>query len=100
MCLFKYSCLVLADHMKGLNSEALLSYLKSNCNILIYCSKITKEILSNWSNYAVLSPYIRSLDINQNIKLTLENKETNTETSVTKLIVTLIPTGHCPGSVM
>lgn len=88
--------------MKGLNSLELLLYLQCNRDVFIYCSKITKAIISNWSNFKALSPYLRSLEINQNVKIDLicKNDSNNQTKSDSELIVTLLPNGHCPGSVM
>lgn len=84
--------------MKGLNSPELLSFLQAN-SVVIYCSRITKAILSSWTTYSSLTPYLKFLEINQNVKIdTVKNERSNG--AILELVVTLIPTGHCPGSVM
>lgn len=87
------------DHMKGLDSLALFQTLQEVPGILIYCSNVTKEILENWPTYSRLSPFLKALEVNQTNILNFPNS-CDEHSSATNLCVTLIPSGHCPGSVM
>jgi len=80
-----------ADHMQGLDSPQLNQYLQSKEGTFIYASKQTKTILQNWQKYELLARYIKTVDLNH---------PTHVEVKDTNFTVTLIPSGHCIGSVM
>ena len=83
------------DHMVGLNEPELFEKLKY-CNLKIYCHKVLVALLNALPLYVHLTPYILPLDSDKEttLNVSLEGDETHTVT------VTLIPAGHCPGSVM
>ena len=87
------------DHMKGLDSHDLYQTLQKNPGVYIYCSEVTREILSSWENYSKLRPYLKSLEENQTTKLDFMNSADNCDIT-TGFCVSLVPAGHCPGSVM
>ena len=77
------------DPMVGLNEPELFERLN-------YCHKVSAALLSALALFIHLTPYIVPLDSDNEttLNVSLEGDETHT------LTVTLIPTGHCPGSVM
>ena len=85
--------------MQGLDSPKLIEYLHSKSGIYIYSSKATKNILQNWPKYEPLVQFIKIVELNHptQVKMTNENQLTNEKAS---FIVTLIPSGHCIGSIM
>lgn len=87
--------------MKGLDSLNLYEFVQSNKGIFIYCSNATKNILAGWETYSKLNPYLKALEINQTTKINLPSDDLEFCISQPKsFCVTLVPTGHCPGSVM
>ena len=87
------------DHMQGLDSPSLSQYLQSKPGRFIYSSKATKSILLNWPKYEPLARYIKVMDMNHPTQIEMKNgnQSSNEESS---FIVTLIPSGHCVGSIM
>ena len=83
------------DHMVGLNEPELFEKLKYY-NSKIYCHRVSAALLSALPLYVHLTPFIVHLDSDNEttLNVSLEGDETHT------LTVTLIPAGHCPGSVM
>lgn len=84
--------------MKGLDSHDLYQTLQSRSGVFIYCSEVTKHILSSWQNYSKLSSYLKILELNQTTKLDVPN--CSESVNRTSFCVTLVPNSHCPGSVM
>uniref|UniRef100_A0A7N6B1Y8 Protein artemis n=1 Tax=Anabas testudineus TaxID=64144 RepID=A0A7N6B1Y8_ANATE len=76
------------DHMKGLKGPLLKRKLQFSRTVRLYCSFVTKELLLNNPKYAFWEEYIVS---------PLFNSQYNIDKEV---VVTLLPAGHCPGSVM
>ena len=81
--------------MMGLNALEFFERLKQY-NLKIYCHKFSAALLSALPLYVHLTPYIIPLDSDNQttLNVSLEGDETHS------LTVTLIPAGHCPGSVM
>ncbi|KAH3679250.1 hypothetical protein WICPIJ_008650 [Wickerhamomyces pijperi] len=73
-----------ADHLKGLES-------KSFSGKRIYCSTLTKELLLADPKYKHKKPYLEALDCNVDLEIPYKD---------THLTLVLIPSNHCPGSVM
>ena len=87
--------------MKGLDSHELYQTVKTKPGLFIYCSAITKKILSDWPIYCKLSPYLKVLELNQTLKIDLPSDDcSDGHPSKISFCVTSIPSGHCPGSVM
>ncbi|KAM5337287.1 protein artemis isoform 2-T2 [Glossophaga mutica] len=65
------------DHMKGLRAPALKRRLECSLKVYLYCSPVTKELLLTSPKYRFWEKKIKE-----------------------EIVVTLLPAGHCPGSVM
>ncbi|XP_071961145.1 protein artemis-like [Antedon mediterranea] len=84
------------DHMVGLGSSTFSKRLKKGSpDVKLYCSSVTKLLLLKDDRFEHLQPHIECLPINQPTSVVTENYSKNES-----LIVTLLPAGHCPGSVM
>ncbi|CAG9861951.1 unnamed protein product [Phyllotreta striolata] len=77
-----------SDHMRGLTNKFVNEQLVENSKYL-YASRVTCAILKK--NYPNIESNLKELDVNVSYIISLDN---NTFTT------TLIPAGHCPGSVM
>lgn len=86
--------------MEGLDSQDFYKFVQNQPGMFIYCSSVTKQLLSKWRNYSNLSPYLKTLEINQTIKLDFLVPDEHGQCYPHNIFVTLIPNGHCPGSVM
>uniref|UniRef100_A0A2I3GIQ5 Protein artemis n=1 Tax=Nomascus leucogenys TaxID=61853 RepID=A0A2I3GIQ5_NOMLE len=65
------------DHMKGLRAPTLKRRLECSLKVYLYCSPVTKELLLTSPKYRFWKKRIKE-----------------------EIVVTLLPAGHCPGSVM
>ncbi|XP_014447563.1 protein artemis isoform X2 [Tupaia chinensis] len=65
------------DHMKGLRAPTLKRRLECSLQVYLYCSPVTKELLLTSWKYRFWEKRIKE-----------------------DIVVTLLPAGHCPGSVM
>ncbi|XP_012586806.1 PREDICTED: protein artemis isoform X2 [Condylura cristata] len=65
------------DHMKGLRAPSLKRRLECSLKVFLYCSPVTKELLLTNPKYKFWEKRIKE-----------------------EIVVTLLPAGHCPGSVM
>lgn len=84
------------DHMTGLSSEQLTVTLRGrNCSL--YCSEVTKALLQADDEFKHLVSYLKSLPIEEPILMSLP---AHMHLSPMQVTVTLLPAGHCPGSVM
>lgn len=88
------------DHMEGLGSHDFYQFVQNRPGVFVYCSSVTKQLLSSWEDYSKLSPYLKVLEINQTIILNFSVPNENGLSHQKSICVTLIPNGHCPGSVM
>uniref|UniRef100_A0A3P9QCJ4 Protein artemis n=1 Tax=Poecilia reticulata TaxID=8081 RepID=A0A3P9QCJ4_POERE len=79
------------DHMKGLKGPLLRRKLQFSRTVRLYCSFVTKELLLNNPKYAFWEEYLVSTSPSG-----LRSKPVTEE----EIVVTLLPAGHCPGSVM
>ncbi|KAK4318202.1 hypothetical protein Pmani_010779 [Petrolisthes manimaculis] len=86
-----------SDHMVGLSSPQFLDHLESNSGVYLYCSSITARFLQASIRHRPLDPFVRPLPPEEPVKITVPNVA---EEASHQLCVTLIPAGHCPGSVM
>ncbi|ESO91307.1 hypothetical protein LOTGIDRAFT_209646 [Lottia gigantea] len=88
------------DHMTGLNYRSFAKRLQAGNNIYLYMSDVSKVLLLGDNTYSFhhLEPYIKTLQIKRPSTITIP---CNTVSGKPKLVsVTLLPAGHCPGSVM
>lgn len=86
-----------SDHMIGLSSPHFLDHLESNSGVYLYCSSITARFLQASIRHRPLDPFVRPLPHEEPVNITVPNVA---EEASHQLCVTLIPAGHCPGSVM
>ncbi|KAM6986847.1 protein artemis isoform 2-T2 [Aplochiton taeniatus] len=85
------------DHMKGLKGPLLKRKLKFSRLVKLYCSFVTKELLLSSPKYGFWEHHIDALELESPTQITLID-ETSGERQ--DIVVTLLPAGHCPGSVM
>ncbi|KAG8224986.1 hypothetical protein J437_LFUL005997, partial [Ladona fulva] len=84
-----------SDHMVGLNSKEFEEALCKR-DVYLYCSEISCCILKNDLCYGHLKHKIKALTTAQSHILTVPSLNDSRK----EICVTLIPAGHCPGSVM
>uniref|UniRef100_UPI00398EF056 protein artemis isoform X1 n=2 Tax=Pristiophorus japonicus TaxID=55135 RepID=UPI00398EF056 len=85
------------DHMKGLRAPALRRRLECSLKLRLYCSPVTKEILLTSSKYKFWENYITVIEVETPTQISLVDETTGEKEDI---VVTLLPAGHCPGSVM
>ncbi|XP_053506378.1 protein artemis isoform X1 [Ictalurus furcatus] len=85
------------DHMKGLKGPLLKRKLKFSLTVKLYCSFVTKELLLNNPKYGFWEDRIVALELDSPTHISLTDEVTGEAEDV---VVTLLPAGHCPGSVM
>ncbi|XP_049422791.1 protein artemis isoform X1 [Epinephelus fuscoguttatus] len=85
------------DHMKGLKGPMLKRKLQFSRTVRLYCSFVTKELLLNNPKYAFWEEYIVPLELESPTQISLVDEASGEKEEV---VVTLLPAGHCPGSVM
>ncbi|KAL7828134.1 hypothetical protein AOLI_G00312860 [Acnodon oligacanthus] len=85
------------DHMKGLKGPLLKRKLKFCLTVRLYCSFVTKELLLSNRKYSFWEEHIVALELDSPTHISLVDEVTGESEDV---VVTLLPAGHCPGSVM
>ncbi|XP_062300104.1 protein artemis [Scomber scombrus] len=85
------------DHMKGLKGPILKRKLQFSRMVRLYCSFVTKELLLSNPKYAFWEEYIVPLELESPTQISLVDEASGEKED---LVVTLLPAGHCPGSVM
>ncbi|KAM9705733.1 protein artemis isoform 2-T2 [Menidia menidia] len=85
------------DHMKGLKGPFLKRKLHISRTVRLYCSFVTKELLLNNPKYAFWEEYIVPLELESPTQISLVDEASGEKEDI---VVTLLPAGHCPGSVM
>ncbi|TSK13325.1 Protein artemis [Bagarius yarrelli] len=85
------------DHMKGLKGPLLKRKLKLSLTVKLYCSFVTKELLLSNPKYDLWKNRIVALELDTPTQISLTDEGTG---EVEDVVVTLLPAGHCPGSVM
>ncbi|KAM9327803.1 protein artemis [Pholidichthys leucotaenia] len=85
------------DHMKGLKGPLLKRKLQFSRTVRLYCSFVTKELLLSNLKYAFWEEYIVPLELESPTQISLVDEASGEKEEV---VVTLLPAGHCPGSVM
>ncbi|XP_037318166.2 protein artemis [Pungitius pungitius] len=85
------------DHMKGLKGPKLKRKLQFSRTVRLYCSFVTKELLLSNPKYSFWEEYIVPLELESPTQISLVDETSGEKEEV---VVTLLPAGHCPGSVM
>ncbi|XP_032445183.1 protein artemis isoform X1 [Xiphophorus hellerii] len=85
------------DHMKGLKGPLLKRKLQFSRTVRLYCSFVTKELLLNNPKYAFWEEYVVPLELESPTQISLVDEASGEKEEI---VVTLLPAGHCPGSVM
>ncbi|KAJ8381880.1 hypothetical protein SKAU_G00026580 [Synaphobranchus kaupii] len=85
------------DHMKGLKGPLLKRKLKFSLTVKLYCSPVTKELLLNNPKYWFWEDHIVALEVDNPTQISLVDEISGEKEDI---VVTLLPAGHCPGSVM
>ncbi|XP_036916633.1 protein artemis isoform X3 [Sturnira hondurensis] len=85
------------DHMKGLRAPALKRRLECSLKVYLYCSPVTKELLLTSPKYKFWEKRIISIEIETPTQIPLVDEASGEKEEI---VVTLLPAGHCPGSVM
>ncbi|XP_040885826.1 protein artemis [Toxotes jaculatrix] len=85
------------DHMKGLKGPLLKRKLQFSHTVRLYCSFVTKELLLSNPKYSFWEEYIVPLELESPTQISLVDEASGEKEEV---VVTLLPAGHCPGSVM
>ncbi|KAG9330711.1 hypothetical protein JZ751_022386 [Albula glossodonta] len=83
--------------MKGLKGPLLKRKLKFSLTVKLYCSPVTKELLLSNPKYGFWKEHIVALEVDNPTQISLVDEMTGEAEDV---VVTLLPAGHCPGSVM
>nr|XP_046234785.1 protein artemis isoform X2 [Scatophagus argus] len=85
------------DHMKGLKGPVLKRKLQLSRTVRLYCSFVTKELLLSNPKYSFWEEYIVPLELESPTQISLVDEASGEKEDI---VVTLLPAGHCPGSVM
>ncbi|XP_062338596.1 protein artemis isoform X1 [Osmerus eperlanus] len=85
------------DHMKGLKGPLLKRKLKFSRTAKLYCSFVTRELLLNNPKYDFWDDRIIALELDSPTQVALIDEASGEREDI---VVTLLPAGHCPGSVM
>ncbi|XP_040134680.1 protein artemis isoform X6 [Ictidomys tridecemlineatus] len=85
------------DHMKGLRAPTLKRRLECSLKVYLYCSPVTKELLLTSPKYKFWEKRIISIEIETPTQISLVDEASGEKEEI---VVTLLPAGHCPGSVM
>ncbi|CAM2098633.1 protein artemis isoform X1 [Caretta caretta] len=85
------------DHMKGLRAPSLKRRLECSLKVHLYCSPVTKELLLTSPKYKFWENRIVTLEVETPTQISLLDEASGEKEEI---VVTLLPAGHCPGSVM
>ncbi|KAG7456172.1 hypothetical protein MATL_G00248970 [Megalops atlanticus] len=85
------------DHMKGLKGPLLKRKLKFSLTVKLYCSPVTKELLLSNPKYGFWENHIVAIEVDSPTQISLVDEASGEKEDI---VVTLLPAGHCPGSVM
>lgn len=85
------------DHMKGLRAPTLKRRLECSLKVYLYCSPVTKELLLTNPKYRFWEKRIISIETETPTQISLVDEASGEKEEI---VVTLLPAGHCPGSVM
>ncbi|XP_051911028.1 protein artemis isoform X4 [Hippocampus zosterae] len=85
------------DHMRGIKAPKLKRRLRSSRRVKLYCSPVTKELLLSSRKHLFWEEFIVPLELESPTQISLVDEASGESEEV---VVTLLPAGHCPGSVM
>ncbi|XP_020653420.3 protein artemis isoform X2 [Pogona vitticeps] len=85
------------DHMKGLRAPTMKRRLACSLQVRLYCSPVTKELLLTNPKYKFWENHIAALEVETPTQISLVEEASGEREDI---VVTLLPAGHCPGSVM
>ncbi|XP_049737899.1 protein artemis isoform X1 [Elephas maximus indicus] len=85
------------DHMKGLRAPTLKRRLDCSLKVFLYCSPVTKELLLTSPKYRFWEKRIIAIEVETPTQISLIDEASGEKEEI---VVTLLPAGHCPGSVM
>ncbi|KAM9228651.1 LOW QUALITY PROTEIN: protein artemis [Dugong dugon] len=85
------------DHMKGLRAPTLKRRLECSLKVYLYCSPVTKELLLTNPKYRFWEKRTISIEVETPTQIPLIDEASGEKEEI---VVTLLPAGHCPGSVM
>ncbi|XP_064606431.1 protein artemis-like [Liolophura sinensis] len=85
------------DHTVGLSSDSFFERMKMSRKVFIYCTEVTKILMLADDHYKHLEKYVKTLEVDVPTRIVIPDEYTDKDEYIT---VTLIPAGHCPGSVM
>ncbi|XP_062990357.1 protein artemis [Elgaria multicarinata webbii] len=85
------------DHMKGLRAPSMKRRLACSLTVRLYCSPVTKELLLTNPRYKFWENHIVALEVETPTQISLVEEASGEKEDI---VVTLLPAGHCPGSVM
>ncbi|XP_075782225.1 protein artemis isoform X4 [Pelodiscus sinensis] len=83
--------------MKGLRAPSLKRRLECSLKVHLYCSPVTKELLLTSPKYKFWENRIVTLEVETPTQISLLDEASGEKEDI---VVTLLPAGHCPGSVM
>lgn len=86
-----------SDHMVGLSSPLLEERFKSKPWIKLYCHPVTKALLAGLNRFKGLIDSIEVLELQEERLLSTFDDDGK---AISCFTVSIIPAGHCPGSVM
>ncbi|XP_077549044.1 DNA cross-link repair protein snm1 [Haemaphysalis longicornis] len=86
------------DHMHGLSSKALRSRFRSRCDLKLYASELSCQLLLNEDKYSWLRRYMSALPLETPQTVTVPTDGGSGYSY--DVVVTAIPANHCAGSVM
>ncbi|XP_063164285.1 protein artemis [Candoia aspera] len=85
------------DHMQGLRASSMKKRLECSLKVRLYCSPVTKELLLSSQRYKFWENYTVALEVETPTQISLIEEASGEKEDI---VVTLLPAGHCPGSVM
>ena len=88
-----------SDHMVGLSSSQFSAILSENSSVKVYCHDVTAGLLLGLDEYVHLQSSIHSLDCGTDYSIAVPSQQDRNQIAY-YVTVSLIPAGHCPGSVM
>ena len=88
-----------SDHMVGLSSIEFSTVLKEHGRVKLFCHDVTAGLLLGLEEYSHLESSIHSLECGTDYSIAVPSEQGSDQIAY-YVTVSLIPAGHCPGSVM